>query len=724
MVKHLGDLFADDDNWSRALDMYEASRSQLEKETSETWTDYFEILRSITTQSVGAALRTSRGATAASAYLVPKTAAAELTKHPLFLLNVAHDAYMAEVYASGRLNYGPDRRAAILMEPLLLKSHDLSSALQSWSDGEYRDAEPAFWSVLRRQIALGSAVEMRVTQAYYSRCVFDRLSARTEREVNKSSFALGIRLIVQSAQATVAEKMRWSEEFVRAYVDDDAFNLVVFQVDAIDASRDERLRVAIELIRGWCLVLPVERSDLGRKMLRFVIEVGLTAQTSFAVYLDIGGRCLAVIRDLAEKRPEFRTGIVDDIAKLVISKMQKGAYWTARADALKLASLYLGVINPEDARAIVYNVLAQLDGIDPAREEWPIVQPALDVIVADEVESLAKGDAELSRRIVSTVLRFGLNQKTEHVRLLHYLYRFDLASIHEEPALSQLREVVLDVRKQALTINASNSINNVCALLLASSAVGKEGVTDALEAIRLTLQSGLGQQPFVSLSLAFAYQALIILAERREKIANDIGMAAAEFDRQLLPILNLVIDVWTAAIKNPLVFALFSFPPPTKPDPIIIHNWTFGSIAFAKSLGQLDRIQATLDLAAENPTLKDPIASGRAVRLASGERETLNPDAIRSESAWSFYSALGQRLVFLPRLTVEERDRILDALLDQCLRFGPNGLDAAVFLAVGESKMAARRSEPDCKDYVQRVTNNRALRLTLMPFLVASSPNA
>src|ERR1700733_14982594 len=93
----------------------------------------------------------------------------------------------------------------------------------------------------------------------------------------------------------------------------------------------------------------------------------------------------------------------------------------------------------------------------------------LDLILSPEVQSLSKQDQGLGHRIVSTVLRFGLNQKTEHVRLLYYLYRFDLASVHQEPTRTQLQEVILEVRRQALTINASNSMNNICALLLASS---------------------------------------------------------------------------------------------------------------------------------------------------------------------------------------------------------------------------------------------------------------
>jgi len=724
MLKHIGDVLADDDHWEEALELYQQSQSCLEKEATETWAEYLDELQGITRQSIAAALRTIRGAGQAAAYLVPKAADAGLAKSPLFLLNASHDTFMAQHFASGTFYFGPDRRAAILLEPLLLKSHDLASALKSWSDRDYREASSEFWSLLRRQIALGSSVEMRLTQAYYSRCIFDELAARADGQINESSFALGIRLIVQSVHIGFAEKMQWDEALVRAYVDDESFDILQSLTNAIAASAEERRRVAIELVHGWGLVLPVEREALARRVLQFIVDIGIDASTSFSHYLNLGGRCVAVLCDLAEKRPEFRVGIKDNVAKLIISKMQKGAFWKAREDALKLASLYLDIMTGQDTKEILLNVLTQLEGVDPAREDWPIVRPSLDLITSDEVRTLAKADQALNDRIVSTVLRFGLNQKTENIRLLYYLYHFSFGENIKEEELEQLQNVVREVREQARAINSSISIGSICALLVASSVTGRPGVSDALEAIRRTLKSALGEpgaRQRTSLSFPFAYQAFLVLSQRGEKIASDAGMMVGEFREELSGILDLIINVWTVAKDNPSLFAQFSFPPRTYPDPIIVHNWTFGSIAFAKSIGepQLGSVKDALDRAAENDSLKNGIASGRAVRLASGETETLTPGAIRSDSLMTFYSALGQRLVFLSNVTSEQRSEILDALLDQCLRFGPNGLDAAVFLAAGETKIGSRRDGATYKDYLKRLENSRALRLTLMPFLVA-----
>ena len=228
LLKHLGDLFADDDRWNSALSLYQASYSRLGRDAPEYWTAYVEVLRSITAQSIAAALRTTGGAVAASNYLAPKIEATSLVKNTLFLLNSTHDALMAEIYASDTFGFGPDRRASILIEPLLLKSKDLSSAFEASNDGKYDDAHQQFWSVLRRQIALGSAMDMRLTQAYYAKSVFEALDKKAESQVDKASFAMGVRLLVQSAQTDLTKNMRWNETFVRTYIDYDAFDLAKF----------------------------------------------------------------------------------------------------------------------------------------------------------------------------------------------------------------------------------------------------------------------------------------------------------------------------------------------------------------------------------------------------------------------------------------------------------------------------------------------------------------
>jgi hypothetical protein len=717
VMKHLGDLCADDDTWESARQFYQASFERLRADKTEAWQGYLGLLLGITTQSIAAALRITRGPMPASAFLSSRLELADLSGAPLFLLNASPDAYVAEFLASETMHFPSDRRASILSEPLLLKSQDLSSAFEAWIEGEHLTAHRHFWSVLRRQIALGSANDARMTKAFYAKCVFSALERTADRELNRSLFAMGIRLLVQSEQADLAKKIDWSAKLVRAYVDKEAVGLLLSQTNAIDASKDERVGAALELLRGWCLVLPADRAPLATQMLRFIATVAATHKSSFSNRRNVGGRGMEALRDVAEKRPEFRAGIAPEIVPAILSKFEQGEFWTGTAEALNLSARYFDVLEPKDIRAIVSATLSLLDKMDPSRDVWVLVRPALDLLVSQEVQRLSKQDRELGNRIVSTILRFGLNQKTEHTRLLFYLYHFDLGSVYEEPTLTQLKEVVDDVRKQALTIYASNAIDNVCALLLASSAAGPDGVKDALHALTLALNTAVGEPRRIALAFPFAYQAFLILAERQEQIARDIAENIDEFRARLRPFVDQLVELWSHSTKNPVIFASFSFPPPTKPNPVIIHNWAFASIAFAKSLGEEDKILSALKLAAEEPELKERIALARAIRLGLGELETFDPASIRSDNAETFYSALGQRLVSLQQIDADARPSILDALLDQCLRYGPNGLDAAVFLIAGRPSIERLCETPAYLNYVKRLENNSDLRLTLMPLL-------
>jgi hypothetical protein len=169
------------------------------------------------------------------------------------------------------------------------------------------------------------------------------------------------------------------------------------------------------------------------------------------------------------------------------------------------------------------------------------------------------------------------------------------------------------------------------------------------------------------------------------QIAKDIiGMSFKTFRAKLHPILDLIADVWRASATNPLLFAPFAFPPRTKPGFAIVHNWAFASLRFARSIGEQERILSALKDAALNPELKDPIALAHATRLAAGELQGLNADTIRAENAQTFYAALGQRLVSVRQLGEPTRSEIMQALIDQCFRLGPHGLDAAILILARE----------------------------------------
>jgi hypothetical protein len=103
-----------------------------------------------------------------------------------------------------------------------------------------------------------------------------------------------------------------------------------------------------------------------------------------------------------------------------------------------------------------------------------------------------------------------------------------------------------------------------------------------LSGLTVIFKSALDARP--NISFAFAYEALLLLADRQQQIGTDISLSLAEFRSWLQPILDLVVEVWAKSGDKPLLFATFSIPPPTKPSSVIIHNWAFASIGFAQSM--------------------------------------------------------------------------------------------------------------------------------------------
>jgi hypothetical protein len=171
------------------------------------------------------------------------------------------------------------------------------------------------------------------------------------------------------------------------------------------------------------------------------------------------------------------------------------------------------------------------------------------------------------------------------------------------------------------------------------------------------------------------------------------------------------------AKDRPLLFAPFSLPPATRPNPVIVHNWAFASILFAESLQQGDRLLVALAAAATEPVLADPIALARATRSVAGDETKVAPAEIRTENRDAFYSVLGRRLVALQKADEDNGREICKALLDQSFRQGPRYLDAAVFLSASRLNLAAYVTQTDRSDYMKRLENDRDLRLALGPIL-------
>jgi len=362
------------------------------------------------------------------------------------------------------------------------------------------------------------------------------------------------------------------------------------------------------------------------------------------------------------------------------------------------------------------NTLDLLSKIDPAADAWPLTRPALQFLVSAPIKLFSRIEPEIGKRIVDTILGFGMRQQTEHAMVLFYLHDFDSSLLRDELIADKLQGPIVQVRQRSLQSNSSNAVMNIQALLIAPAISGRDGVSDALTGLANVLKSASAQR--ASIALPEAYESLLLLANERERIAEDLSLDLSEFRSWLAPLIPLVANLWIRAKERPDLFANFSLPPATVPNPVIVHNWAFASMVFAESLGEDDQILAALTNAMTQPMLQNSIALARATRSVADKSIEIDPEEIRKENRETFYSALGRRLVVLQRLDEERGREVCSALLDQCFCLGPQDLDAAVILSAARLNFAASLvQEEHHSDYVKRMGKNRVLRLALIPLL-------
>lgn len=712
MIKHIGDLCADADHWRAALVFYKKTRTLLSNFDNPAWRKCRDAADNIAVQSIAAALRTADGPKAAADYLTPVIEMQRLDVAPLFAANTSQDAYVAASLASDGL-FAPDHRTHLLLPPLLLSSHDLTPALQSSFLEDQYNTRRRFWEVLRRQIALGSASESRSTKFFYAKALFDELEKTITKHRDQATFWTATRLFIESGELILAKKISWNESLVRPYVDDDIVKSAINCSGHNEGTKIERLQTVAELFKGWTEVVTFDRAHVAHAMLRHLATTAIENKSSFYGSRDVGGQSIKIIRELAEARPEFRTGAVLSVAEAVLTMLRRSEWWTATQEALKVATLYADVLPDDILTAIVTETLTLLDPIDPSKNIWVIVTPALDFLTSQEVKQLSSRHTTLGEKVVEAVLKFGINQQTEHARLLFFLNDFDLSLLADKASSSQLADVVADVRRKAQA-NASDAINNIMALLICPAVSRIDGVKDALLALETIFKSALTDRPFMLFSAA--YDPLLLITTRFSQIASDLALDPETFRAWLLPLFDIVKQIWIRSKDHPMMFAQFALPPQTKPNAVSIHNWAYASIGFAKLFGGEHELLRALDLAAEQPQLSDAIAMARASRLAVKDFSELDPDTIREENRETFYAALGQRLVSIRDL--KSPKPIVGALLDQCLRYGPNGLDAAVFLLASDLGFRGLKANPQYTNYERRLENSRELRLGIGPILL------
>jgi hypothetical protein len=721
-MKHVGDLCADSDLWDLAYHLYDHTIELLgDLELSEQ-TAFTQILETLVIQSKASALRISEGSSEAAAYLLGQLQNEKFQRAPLLALNASHDAMVAEL-SQEPLVFRPDQRATMLFPPQLLKSHDGSTALDSWADGNYTAASQHFWALLRRQIALGASSDTRVTKANYARNLYAELDSQKDRHRMVDQFLMATRLLIESGQSESAKKFSWSPALIEAYVNVPLIEAAIEHGSRHKGTLLERNNVLTEIFGAWAERLGPSSSEVVVALFKYLTGVARDGRTSFYASHNGAGRSLELLCAIVQRRPEFRSLTSADVLQVILQKIAAPGFWNERADALKLASEYLTAFSAEQADQAVAAVLKLLGELDPTKDIWPIVQPAMNILMSGAMPGLSERNPDLGRDVVSTILRFGIGQQSEHGRLLFFLEDFDLRSISDPKLTLDLEQVLQDVLARAREINSSAAVYNICGLLYGSKVSGAHGVRAALESFRAILTSP--DRDIPSIALPAAYQVLTILSSRQMQIVSETKFDEVAFAREMEEILDLVIALWHRAAKKPMVFASFSLPPPTRPSSTVIHNWAYASVGFGLAIGKGSQILEVLAAAEMQPELRDAVGSGRSARLGAAEIETVTKERISNESRDTFYAALGNRLLQLRTLSGGSKAEILGALVDKCFEVGPNGLDSGIFLLAEGIDSTKITENPEFDNYRTRLnqSQNRDLRLSLFPMLLNLTEN-
>ena len=704
VLKHLGDLCADSDAWQVAAAFYACCDQMLMADGVRRGT--FEgHLHDLVDQSIAAAARVVQGPEAAVEALRDSFEDAAIGERPLLLLNGAFDLLVAS-YSSESIRAAPEQRTTLMRAPLSSASHHLDAKIFN-TEGRYPDVIRRCWSVLRRQIALGLSTESRDTMAVFGRILLMMLEHRDGSRGDASDFALAVRLLVQAAERSGIVELVWTDKQIQ-YVDEATIDLAIRFASAHAGTVLEREQVLVSIFQQWVSRLPRERGHLTGTMIKTIVRLARDGEASGFANRDVAIKALEALRSLADSRPDVCRENIAAIHGAVLARLKPETIWTATNKAILLASDLAGTFTKEQLVSVVEGVLANIWAEGSKEHFGPLVQPALNLLLSDEAVAVANADADIGRRIVDCIVAFSQESTSGKHGLLHLLERFDASLVAGKPVAELGKDLVSRLMKTVHSTNSSAQSDDIRALLAVPALSGEIGLLTALTALRQLLDTAQSSHP--GTSLPYAYSPILTLAHREKEIESVLHSATLQ--EQGRSILQGIHAVWNAAETRPTLLAQWSLPPATKANSVLVHNWTYATLRLAMLVDEEDSILRRLR-AIEHPDLRSAIELALATGAIS-ENSRQGDGDIATETDEAFYAGIGRRLVRV--LTDEAQGRVLcAALLDQCLRRGPNGLDAGV-LAEAHRLGVGKEANPECvHDYRRRLDSNRALRLGLWP---------
>lgn len=714
VLKHLGDLFADVDNWSVALGLYEKSLDLFAHSFEPEWDAFFGVIRSIGLQSVATAKRIVSGASESVTVFDSARGEWNGINRVLFESNASHEAMWVRSLAGDKLLN--DDRTSTLLSPMLIATHNIQQSLLSSQEKEYLASHVEFWGVLRRQIALGSSSQARLTKSAYCQSIVSSLDSAPQALLTES-FSMAVRLAIESGIPKATNAIDWGSSVVERYVTTSAVEQLTTHAESHRGTRTERQIVAIGILKNWAMHLRRDAADPAQLILNYLAGLARENPASFDASQDVGGRSLEALKNLAEKRPDLLRHGSSAIADAIVARLTEDGWWTGVAGAAELAEAANYCFNDADLMKLAEGALSRLKQIPAAANFWVVVRPLQELLVSPKLRAVIRTSPELEQKTVAEILRFGLEQENDQARMMHLLRSFDASRLTDPQLEGAFQSALTKIRDRATQIQSSAATENIQALLNASAFSKRPGVETALDGLSAMLRSANDERP--SLALPYAYAPLSQLASEFEKLARDVNMTEQAFADRLAPLVDLLANFWRKVAVRPTLLASFSIPPKTAPNAILAQNWALVSTQFASKLGQLESIEREIEAAAvANPTIRHAVERSRVINsLGNAVPSAIEPELVRTESETVFYLNLGVRLAKASVESDPEARRLCQLLVDMCAIHGPQTADLGVFALASRLKLQIGENDAVFGEYVRRLKANRDLYLQIYPFL-------
>ncbi len=710
-LKFAGDCAAVEDQWREAEMLYSRVLLRLSEIDNAASGPLVMGLTTVTVQSLATASRVLRGKQSAAEIFDSVPERWPAVDPMLFAANASHESLVVH---AREYHWPSDHRTHLLCAPLLIDTHHIERPIIDFLGSNYTSAHQGFGSRLRRQIALGSSTETSITKAVYARSLFAALTAEHDKRRDKAAFSAATCLLIDSGASKLGSVINWSKDAVDFYVDDELIQLVQNRAGAFDGVRTERQMVAIELLFGWAMQLSPDASEIGVSILQQLAQLAMINQATLSSSADIAGASLKAIEKIGRRQPAWSRLVSQPVAGAVVARLKTPGWWTGMQVAAETAMTYVDAFAKNDLALVVEAAVDALEQSDPGA--WVVIRHVENFITSERASVLIRADQSLERRVVGLLLRQGTAEGSDQANLIHYLRTFD-ASLLEDPELNgRLQEVIEDIKKSAAIINRSDTPTHIQALLSAPKISGLQGVKVALDSLKAILESI--DSPHRNISLPVTYYPLLQLTVEHDRITGDLRVSRDEFLRMLAPLGDLLINLWKKAAADPTLFVSLSFPPQQVPDAVVVHNWTFVSLQFARLLGEVEAIESAIDGAAQaQPSIAKAIIRAKTIQELSSGEDAFDEAKVKNDGNDAFYLNIGSRLSQVDVSTDEGRARCR-LLLNMCLQHGPNDLDLAILSLAQQCGLTLEDSQgATVSTYMARLKVNADRNLMFQPLL-------